>query len=203
LKVAIIVGARPQIIKVVPVIWKFREKDNIPYFLLHTGQHYDFEMSKIFFRELNIPEPDVNLGVGSGSHGEQTGNMLKGIEQELMKAKPNLTIVPGDTNSTLAGTLASVKLKIPVAHLEAGLRSFDFYMPEEINRRLTDACSELLFAPTETAVYNLLREGINKERIYNTGDTMYDLLIHCLKLNAARSFSYERLESVPTNDIAF
>ncbi len=191
MKVAVIVGARPQIIKVAPVIWKLREKGGISYFILHTGQHYDFKMSKVFFGELNIPEPHVNLGVGSGSHGEQTGDMLMGIEQELIKVKPDLTIVPGDTNSTLAGALASVKLKIPVAHLEAGLRSFDFYMPEEINRRLTDACSELLFAPTQTAVLNLLREGVSKERIHRTGDTMYDVLVHSLKVIKRKEFPYE------------
>ncbi len=197
MKVAIIVGARPQIIKVAPVIWELREKGEISYFMLHTGQHYDFEMSRVFFGELDIPEPHVNLGVGSGSHGEQTGDMLKGIERELMKVKPDLTIVPGDTNSTLAGALASVKLKIPVAHLEAGLRSFDFYMPEEINRRLTDACSELLFAPTQTAVSNLLREGIDRERIYHTGDIMYDVLVHSLKLISVKSPSYRGLHLVP------
>jgi len=173
---AIVVGARPQFIKIAPLVREI-EKSSIDYYLIHTGQHYDVEMSDIFFSELKLPKPDINLEIGSGSHGEQTGRMLAAIEEELVRVKPDLSLVLGDTNSTLAGALASVKLKIPVAHLEAGVRSNDFYMPEEINRRLVDRVSELLFAPTENAVRNLLSEGVAKERIHQTGDIMYDALL--------------------------
>lgn len=189
---AIIVGARPQFIKMAPLVREI-EKSSIDYYVIHTGQHYDVEMSDIFFSELKLPKPDINLEIGSGSHGEQTGRMLAAIEDELVRAKPDLTLVLGDTNSTLAGALASVKLKIPVAHLEAGVRSNDFYMPEEINRRLVDQVSELLFAPTENAVRNLLSEGVAKGRIHQTGDIMYDALLQNIPIAKEKTRALKEL----------
>src|SRR5262249_38411175 len=142
----------------------------------HTGQHYDNNMSDIFFEELGMPEPTYNLGIGSGSHGAQTGRMLEALENVLLSENPHVVVVYGDTNSTLAGALAAVKLRIPVAHIEAGLRSFDSDMPEEINRVLTDHIAASLFAPTHQAAQNLSREGIPDQRIFVLGDVMCDAL---------------------------
>lgn len=178
MKIISVVGARPQFIKLSALSKELRKRHQE--IILHTGQHYDDELSKIFFSQLSIPEPDYNLGIGSAEHGEQTGRMLKGIEEVLLFEKPDLLIVYGDTNSTLAGALTGVKQNIPVAHVEAGLRSFKKSMPEEINRVLTDHVSSLLFCPTKTAVQNLRKEGITKG-VHLVGDVMYDSLREHIK----------------------
>jgi UDP-N-acetylglucosamine 2-epimerase (non-hydrolysing) len=173
MKTVSIIGARPQFIKYAPLSKELKKTHQDA--LIDTGQHYDYRMNKIFFNELGIPEPDYNLGVGSGTHAYQTGQMLKGIADILERVNPDMVIVYGDTNSTIAGALSAAKLGIKVAHVEAGLRSFDKSMPEEINRVLTDHCSDYLFCPTGTAVDNLKREGVTKG-VYLTGDVMVDAL---------------------------
>jgi UDP-N-acetylglucosamine 2-epimerase (non-hydrolysing) len=177
MRLMLVLGARPQIIKSAPLIHEVLRRSDIELQMVHTGQHYDFEMSKVFFDELELPSPLVNLGVGSGTHGWQTGKMMVGLEKVIVKLKPDLVLVPGDTNSTLAGALAAVKLYVPVGHVEAGARSYDMRMPEEVNRRLTDHCSRLLFAPTKNCVKNLIKEGLPKDHIRLSGDTMYDALL--------------------------
>lgn len=170
-----IVGARPQFIKAAPVCFELA-RVGIEEVLVHTGQHYDERMSDVFFREMGIPEPRHNLGVGSASHGRQTGEMLARIEELLMAEKPDLMLVYGDTNSTLAGALAACKLNLPIAHVEAGLRSFNRTMPEEHNRVLTDHCASLLLCPTQTAVVNLAAENV-RHGVHWVGDTMYDAVL--------------------------
>jgi len=184
-KIVTIVGARPQFIKAAPVTKALREAGHTE-FLLHTGQHYDYGMSKVFFEEMGIPEPDVNLGIGSGTPGWQTGKMLMGIEEVLLGEKPNWVLVYGDTNSTLAGALAAVKLHMPVAHIEAGLRSYNREMPEEHNRVLSDHCAELLFCPTKRALDNLAREGVT-HGVHLVGDTMYDAILQYAEIANERS----------------
>lgn len=167
-------GARPQFVKAAAVLRAVAARSHLQHVLIHTGQHYDDNMSEIFFRELAIPKPEYCLGVGSASQGAQTARMLESIEEVLIRTAPNCVLVYGDTNSTLAAALAAVKLHIPLAHVEAGLRSFNRRMSEEINRVLTDHASDMLFAPTATAVENLRQEGIPQERIFFTGDVMFD-----------------------------
>ncbi|MGG1655910.1 non-hydrolyzing UDP-N-acetylglucosamine 2-epimerase [Geobacillus thermopakistaniensis] len=184
MKIATVLGARPQFIKAAPVSRVLRKQ--YTEVLIHTGQHYDPNMSAIFFEELNIPTPDYYLGVGSGSHGKQTGEMLMKIEEIVMQEKPDYVLVYGDTNSTLAGALVASKLHIPVIHVEAGLRSFNKQMPEEINRIMTDHVSELLFCPTETAVENLRKENITRN-VWNVGDVMYDAILYNKELAQRQS----------------
>lgn len=175
-RILTIIGARPQFIKASVVSRAIQQANGLEEILLHTGQHFDANMSDIFFNQLNIPRPDIQLDIHGGSHGEMTGRMLADIEQALLEHKPDRVLVYGDTNSTLAGALAAAKLHIPVAHVEAGLRSFNMQMPEEINRILTDQISDLLFCPTDTAVQNLKNEGFaNKPvQVLQVGDVMQD-----------------------------
>jgi UDP-N-acetylglucosamine 2-epimerase len=173
MKIVSIIGARPQFIKAAAVSRVLREQHREV--LVHTGQHYDYEMSGIFFDGLDLPRPDVNLGVGSGSHAVQTGAMLKGVEDVLLAERPDYLVIYGDTNSTVAGALAASKLSVPVAHVEAGLRSFNRHMPEEINRVVADHLSDLLLCPSDTAVRNLTAEGITRN-VHLVGDVMLDVL---------------------------
>ena len=174
MKIASVVGARPQFIKAAPVSRELREHNEE--ILVHTGQHYDENMSDVFFQVLEIPEPDYNLGVGSGSHAWQTAEMMKGLEDVFAKERPDFVLVYGDTNSTVAGALTAAKAGLPLGHVEAGLRSYNRTMPEEINRVVTDHLSTLVFAPTQTAVDNLAREGITRG-VHLVGDVMYDVAL--------------------------
>lgn len=194
IKAVLVVGARPQFIKSAPVIREIISKHKrIELHLIHSGQHYDQEMSEVFFKELGIPKPLVNLQAGSGSHAVQTATIMKRLESTFMKARPHVVMVPGDTNTTLAASLTAAKLGIPIAHIEAGLRCGDMSMPEEINRRVTDHCSTVLFAPTRTAVSNLKNEGLSRFT-YLTGDTMVDAL--CSVMSIAQEREADILDSL-------
>ena len=187
-KILTIVGARPQFVKAA-ALSRALKKMNIEEVLVHTGQHFDENMAEIFFRQMDIPQPKYNLGINSLSHGAMTGRMLEEIEKVLLEEKPSVVVVFGDTNSTLAGALAASKLHIPVAHIEAGLRSFNMKMPEEINRILTDRISNYLFCPTEVAIKNLKAEGFDNFdiKIANSGDVMYDVALYYSQFSAERS----------------
>lgn len=178
MKIATIIGARPQFIKAAVVSQAVSLSQTLEEVVIHTGQHYDKKMSEIFFSELNIPSPRYNLGVGGGTHGQNTGRMVESLESTLINEKPDWVLVYGDTDSTLAGAIAACKLKIPIAHVEAGLRSFNKEMPEELNRVLTDHASTMLFAPTEQAIRNLKCEGLLGEKVQMIGDVMYDAALY-------------------------
>lgn len=181
MKLLTIIGARPQFVKAGAVTRAARERPQLKEIIVHTGQHYDENMSEIFFRELDLPRPHLNLNIGSGPHGQQTGRMLEALERTMLEIAPDRVLVYGDTNSTLAGALAAVKMHIPVAHVEAGLRSFNRQMPEEINRIATDHVASRLYPPTTTATANLLREGIAADAIVEIGDVMYDAYLHYVR----------------------
>ncbi|MGE0625216.1 MAG: non-hydrolyzing UDP-N-acetylglucosamine 2-epimerase [Pseudomonadales bacterium] len=175
-RVVTLIGARPQFVKAAVVSKALRASDQLVEKLIHSGQHYDSAMSEVFFKELSIPEPYGHLEVGSAPHGEQTGRILAEFEKVLVQESPDWVLVYGDTNTTLAGAIAAAKLHIPVAHIEAGLRSFNRRMPEEINRIVADSVSDLLFAPTDTAVAHLRKEGVSEDRIHLVGDVMFDVV---------------------------
>lgn len=185
MRVSIIIGTRPEIIKMAPVIKELitRRED---FSIIHTGQHYSYEMDKIFFEELRLPQPDYNLEIGSGTHGAQTGKMLAQIEDVLLRNKPDVVLVEGDTNTVVAGALAAAKLHIKIGHVEAGLRSYDRSMPEEINRVVADHISDYLFAPTDNARCNLLLEGISTNKIFVTGNTVVDAVYQNLEISKRR-----------------
>jgi len=190
MSIAIVLGTRPEIIKMAPVIRECNRR-SLDYFILHTGQHYSYEMDSIFFEQLELPPADYNLDVGPGSHADQTGRIMSGIEKILKAVRPDVVLVQGDTNSVLAGALAASKLQIKIGHVEAGLRSYDRGMPEEINRIVADHISDYLFAPTENSKRNLIKEGISDEMIHVTGNTIADSVyqnraIADKKVNAVR-----------------
>jgi UDP-GlcNAc3NAcA epimerase len=194
MKIISVVGARPQFVKAA-VLARALAKTDATHLILHTGQHYDENMSAIFFDQLDIPAPTFNLNIGSGSQGVQTAEMLMAIEKTIIEEKPDWLVLYGDTNSTLAGALAASKLHVPVAHVEAGLRSFNKKMPEEVNRIVTDHVSEILFTPTQTAVDNLVNEGVPLDKIKLCGDVMYDAALYYLeKAKARREACYDSLD---------
>ncbi|WP_405274003.1 non-hydrolyzing UDP-N-acetylglucosamine 2-epimerase [Methanobrevibacter sp.] len=200
MKIATILGTRPEIIKMAPIIAEIAKR-NINQIVLHTGQHYDKEMSDNFFRDLEIPAPDYNIQVGSGTHGKQTGLMMEGIEKILMEEKPDIVLVQGDTNAVLAGALVCAKLHIAVGHVEAGLRSFDLTMPEEINRRVADVCSIMYYIPTEESAINLLAEGFSRENLFITGNTVVDACFRHLEIAKKRGFEEESLKELDIDNM--
>ena len=200
MKIATILGTRPEIIKMAPIIDEI-SKRGIDQIVLHTGQHYDKEMSDNFFRDLEIPAPDYNIHVGSGTHGKQTGRMMEGIEEILMEEKPDIVLVQGDTNAVLAGALVCGKLHIAVGHVEAGLRSFDLTMPEEINRKVADICSTMYFIPTEESAINLLAEGFSRKDLIITGNTVVDACFRHLEISKKRGFEEESLRNLDIDNM--
>lgn len=198
-KIMTIVGARPQFVKAAVVSRAFIEHGDRGFIeiLLHTGQHFDRQMSESFFEELEIPRATQNLGVNAGTHGQNTGRMIEGIEKVIQEEDPDWVVVYGDTDSTLAGALAAAKLHVPVAHVEAGLRSFNRRMPEEINRILTDHASDLLLSPTDTATRNLINEGLSSAKVHQVGDVMYDAILRYANRaeQCSRILDLEKLES--------
>lgn len=193
MRICVIVGTRPEIIKMSPIIRECKSRD-LDYLLVHTNQHYSYNMDKIFFEELHLPEPNYNLEIGSGTHGKQTGLMLIELEKILMDESPDIVLVEGDTNTVLAGALASAKCDIDLGHVEAGLRSFDRKMPEEINRVLTDHLSKYLFAPTEISKDNLKSEGISENLIHVVGNTIVDATIKHMKIAQGKSKILEQMK---------
>ena len=200
MKIATILGTRPEIIKMAPILAEINER-GIDQIVLHTGQHYDKEMSDNFFRDLEIPAPDYNIHVGSGTHGRQTGRMMEGIEEILMEEKPDIVLVQGDTNAVLAGALVCAKLHIAVGHVEAGLRSFDLTMPEEINRKVADICSTMYFIPTEESAINLLAEGFSRKSLIITGNTVVDACFRHLEIAKKRGFGEESLKELDIDNM--
>ncbi len=200
MKIATILGTRPEIIKMAPIIAEI-DKRGINQIVLHTGQHYDKEMSDNFFRDLELSAPDYNIHVGSGTHGKQTGLMMEGIEKILMEEKPDIVLVQGDTNAVLAGALVSAKLHIAVGHVEAGLRSFDLTMPEEINRRVADICSIMYYIPTEESAINLLVEGFSRKNLFITGNTVVDACFRHLEIAKKRGFEEESLKELDIDNM--
>ncbi len=186
MKIAVIIGTRPEIVKCAPLIRELTTR-NLDFFVLHTGQHYSYNLDRVFFENLRLKDPKYNLNIGSGTHAEETGRMLMGIEEILLVEKPNYVLVQGDTNTVLAGALTAAKLQIPIGHVEAGLRSYDRRMPEEINRVVADHLSDSLFAPTSNARENLIREGIAEKKIFVVGNTVVDSLHANLKLAQKRN----------------
>jgi len=195
-KIAVILGTRPEIIKMSPVIRELEKKQE-NYFILHTGQHYSYNLDRVFFEQLKLPQAKHNLEVGSGSHAQQTAKILIGVEEVLQDDTPDVILVEGDTNSVFAGALAATKLHIKVGHVEAGLRSYDRNMPEEINRILTDHCSDYLFAPTEKAKTILLGEGISENKIFVTGNTIVDAVHQNLEIAKAQGNTLSSLNLAP------
>jgi len=195
-KIAVVLGTRPEIIKMAPVIREL-ESRNAAFLVIHTGQHYSYNLDSVFFEQLNLPPTKYNLEIGSGSHAEQTARTLIAIEKILQEEKPDIVLVEGDTNSVLASALAAVKLHIKVGHVEAGLRSYDRHMPEEINRILTDHCSDYLFAPTEKARAILLGEGVPEPKIFVTGNTIVDAVYQNLEIAREKSDSLSTLRLKP------
>ena len=200
MKIATILGTRPEIIKMAPIIDEISRR-GVDQIVLHTGQHYDEEMSDNFFRDLEIPTPDYNIHVGSGTHGRQTGLMMQGIEEVLMEEKPDIVLLQGDTNAVLAGAVVASKLHIAIGHVEAGLRSFDMTMPEEVNRRVADVTSAMYFVPTEQSAINLLAEGFTHENLFITGNTVVDACFRHLEIARKKGFEEESLASLDIDNM--
>jgi len=199
-KIVTIVGARPNFVKLAPIAWVLREKPGVEHVIIHTGQHYDLRLSESFFQTLDIPQPDINLGVGSGLHGAQTGRMMIELEPVIKELNPDWVVTFGDVNSTLATTLVSSKIGIKSAHVESGLRSYDRNMPEEVNRVVADALSDVLFVTEQSGMDNLLREGVDSSKMHFVGNVMIDTLVKMLPV-AGKLAEWERYGLTPTNYI--